>query len=50
VASAIGKNRWVFVSRAQLIDVTERIISNDADALKMLSKKKDGGIRTENNK
>jgi NAD(P)H-hydrate repair Nnr-like enzyme with NAD(P)H-hydrate dehydratase domain len=42
LGSAIGQNRWVSVSRAQLIDVIERIISSDADALKMLAQKKGG--------
>lgn len=38
--AAFGHSRWVTVSRAQLIQTLGNIFSKDADALKILAKKR----------
>jgi hypothetical protein len=40
MGSAMGQNKWVSVSRFQLIQTLERIINRDANALRILAEKK----------
>lgn len=40
MASSIGVNKWVSVSRDQLIQTIENIVNKDPDALEMIAKKK----------
>ncbi len=42
MGSAMGQNKWVSVSRYQLIQTLERIINRDSNALRMLAEKKQG--------
>lgn len=48
LAVAMGQNKWVSVSRAQLIDIIERIINNDANALKIIAKKNNVRVSAKN--
>ena len=40
----MGQSRWVVVTRGQLIDIIERIINNDPEALKLLAVKRSAGV------
>ncbi|WP_341939116.1 hypothetical protein [Marinimicrobium sp. C2-29] len=37
---AMGQNKWVSVSRSQLIQTLDRIVNRDSSALKILAKKR----------
>ena len=38
-ATAFGKNRWVSVSRNDLVSVIERVVNSDPEALRILANK-----------
>ncbi|UHQ53694.1 MULTISPECIES: hypothetical protein [Microbulbifer] len=45
MCGAVGQNRWVSVSRGQLVKALEQLINNDANAVERLAEKNKAKIR-----
>lgn len=43
MGGSMGPNKWIVVSRGQLVQTLERVIQRDPEALKMLAEKRKAG-------